>query len=382
MAKIIRKSEKEKPSSKKSEKKIDPLSFDDVPGLGPVAIKLLKKEGYDNTLQLICKTPTYLKDITSMDKDKAAEAFAFMRKHLAIAGKITKQENTAYEILQMRKKIRRVSTDCKSLDRLFNGGIESKCVTEIYGENGSGKTQLSHVMAIQAQRQLKEGGLLEDLKNPVFVLYIDTEGTFRPERIISILAGKKLITDIPGSIKQKILDEKELSTEEALTLKTITAKQEQEAKPYLDRIIVQRASTAQAQYFIIQNAMGLCAQINIKFIIMDSGTALFRSQYLGRGRGQAKFELLNELIHDFKAVVENYNIPGLFVNQIYHSPDQSYGKDEDIPYGGNIVGHMMPYRIKLEHFIKTNKATIIKSPYQANDEARFKVTEAGVVDVD
>jgi len=377
--------EKKKPGkqqNQKSQSRINPLSFNDVPGLGPVAIKLLKKEGYENTLQLICKTPTFLKEVTAMDKDKVGAAFAFMRKHLVEAGYITKQELTATELLKIRRQIKRVSIGCESLDNLLNGGIECKSITEFYGENASGKTQLSHSMAIQVQRPIKDGGLLEDLKNPPFVLWFDTEGTCRPERFISILAGKKLIDDYPADIKQKLLDNKDLSPAEEQVVKTVKGNQEKEAPKYLDRIIVQKASNAYAQFILVQNAMQLCQHINIKIIIIDSGTALFRSDYLGRGNTKAKFDLLNEMIHDLKAIAENYNIPIIFINQIYHSPEQSFGKDEDIPYGGNIIGHAIPYRIKLEHFIKTNKATIMKSPYQANNTAVFKVTDAGVVDVE
>lgn len=377
--------EKKKPSkqvNQKSQSKINPLSFGDVPGLGPVAIKLLKKEGYENTLQLICKTPTFLKEVTAMDKDKAGEAFAFMRKQLVISGHLAKQDQNATELLKLRQKIKRVSTGCQALDNLLNGGVECKSITEFYGENASGKTQLSHSLAIQVQRPIKDGGLLEDLKNPPFVLWLDTEGTCRPERFVSILAGKHLITDYPADIKQKLLDNKELSPEEEQVVKTVKSNQEKEAPKYLDRIIVQKATNAYAQFILVQNAMQLCQHMNIKLLIVDSGTALFRSDYLGRGNTKAKFDLLNEVIHDLKAIAENYNIPVIFINQIYHSPEQSFGKDEDIPYGGNIIGHAIPYRIKLEHFIKTNKATIMKSPYQANNTAVFKVTDAGVVDVD
>ena len=158
--------------------------------------------------------------------------------------------------------------------------------------------------------------------------------------------------------------------------------QEKQAKPYLDKIIVWKASNAQAQFIFVQNAMGLCQHMNIKLLIADSGTSQFRSDYLGRGNTKAKFDLLNEMVHDLKLIAENFNIPVIFINQIYHSVDPAMGKDRDIPYGGNIVGHAMTYRIKLEKFIKTHKATIMKSPYQANDDARFVITHSGIADVE
>ncbi len=364
------------------QKKINPLSLEDVPGIGPVAINLLKKEGFETTLQLLCKTPIFLRDVTGMDKDKVGRAFAFMKKKLEESGHISIQETTATQLYQQRMKIKRVSIGCQALDRLLNGGVECKSITEFYGEPGSGKTQISHTLAIQVQRPISEGGLLEDVKNPPIVLYIDTENTCRPERFISILIGKGLIPDFPSTLKQKILDFKELTSDDVATYTKIQEQQMIQSKPFTDRIEVLRARNAHAQFIIVQNAIKICQHVNVKMIIMDSGTALFRSDYLGRGNTKAKFDLLNEMIHDLKSIAENYNIPVIFMNQIYHSPEQMYGKDEDIPYGGNIIGHAIPYRIKLEHFIKTNKATIMKSPYQANDDVKFKVTEAGIVDVE
>lgn len=379
----MEKKQQSKPKQKsQSQKTSDPLSFEDVPGFGPVAIKLLKKEGYDTTLQLICKTPTFLKEVTSMDKDKAGKAFAFMKKKLEAAGLIGVQEQSAFALLKDRMKIKRVQIGSMALDNLLNGGVECKSITEFYGENGSGKTQISHSLAIQVQRPIKDGGLLEDKKNPPIVLYIDTENTCRPERFVSILAGKNLITDYPAEVKQKLLDQKVLSAAEQKICDVVKEKQDKESAYYLDKIIVQKATNAYAQFILTQNAMRLCQHTNIKLVIVDSGTALFRSDYLGRGNTKSKFDLMNEMIHDLKAIADNFNIPVIFINQIYNAPEQSFGKDEDIPYGGNIIGHAIPYRIKLEHFTKTNKATIMKSPYQANDEAKFMVTDAGVVDVE
>ena len=367
---------------KEESKKINPLSLHDIPGLGPVKLKALEKEGFTTTLQLICKSPTFLKDVTGMDKDQAGKAFKFMKKQLSDAGILAKPEQTATELLKLRRQIRRVSTGCKSIDGLLNGGIECGSITEFYGHQGSGKTQIAHTLAVQVQRPIGDGGLLEEDAKPPIVLYIDTEDTCRPERFISILAGKGLIADVRADLKQKVLDGKLLTPEENKDYKDALKQQDSEAGKYLDHIEVQKATNAYAQFLMVQNAMHLCEHANIKLIILDSGTALFRSDYLGRGNTKAKFDLLNEMIHDLKMIAVNYKIPVVFVNQIYNSPEQSFGKDDDIPYGGNIIGHAIPYRMKLEKYIKNHKMTIMKSPYQPNDETKFRVTEEGVVDAD
>ena len=369
-------------NKKAPNKKIDPLSFEDVPGLGPVKIAALKKEGWTTTLQIICKTPMFLKEITGMDKEQAGRAFAFMKKKLVKSKLIGKQEMSGTEALAERRKIRRVSTGCRALDRLLDGGIECKAVTEIYGENGSGKTQLAHTLCIQAQLTIEEGGLRYPGNNPSIVLFIDTENTYRPERIVSILAGKKMISDFSEDLKQKIIDDKILTPEEQKEYDQIKKKQDVESKKWSDRIEIQRASNAYQLFNYVQNAIQVAKHLNILMIIIDSATAPFRGEYLERGTTKAKFNLLNEMIHDLKLLGENHNIPIVLINQIYHKPDQTYGKDEDIPYGGNILGHAVTYRIKFEKFTKTHKASFMKSPYQPNDTASFVVAQGGIQDVE
>lgn len=376
--------EKKKQSQKnqKPEKKIDPLSFDDVPGLGPTKIKSLNKEGWTTTLQIICKTPTFLKEITGMDKEQAGEAFAYMKKKLVKAQLIGKQEMSGMEAYHERMKIKRVSTGCRSLDRLLDGGVECKAITEFYGENGSGKTQIAHVLAIQTQLPRDKGGLKEDGKAPPMVLYMDTENTCRPERFVSILAGKELIVNFSDEMKQKIIDDKLFTPEEQKEYDEIKKKQVKEAEKYLNNIVIQKASNAYQLFYLVQDAIQMAKHMNIGMIILDSATAPFRGEYLERGTTKAKFNLMNEMLHDLKLLGEHHNIPIVCINQIYHKPEVPYGKDPDIPYGGNIFGHTVTYRIKFEKFTKTHKATFMKSPYQDNDEARFIINQAGLSDVE
>ena len=370
--------EKDKQTPKK---KIEVQSFEDVPGFGPTKIKLLKQEGWTTCQEIICKTPMFLKDLLGMDMDEAGVAFAYMKKKLTKAKIIGLQEMNAMELLHERQKIQRISTDCKSLDRLLNGGVECKSITEFYGEKGSGKTQISHTLAIQVQRPIEEGGLKEPGKAPPIVLYIDTEGTCRPERFIQILSGKKLIPDYPESLKQKILDDKIFTTEEKKLWEDTKKKIEKEAEKYLNNIQIQKATNTYQQFVLIKNAVQTMQHMNVKLIIVDSGTALFRREFLERGVSKARSNLLSEMIGDLKLIALHYNIPVIFINQIYHKPVEEYGKDDVYAYGGNIIAHTVPYSIKLERFTKTRKATMMKSPYQANDTASFIVTYGGLQDV-
>src|SRR3990167_1251498 len=376
------KEEKTLEKPEKKEKEIDPLSLDDVPGLGPVSLKALARHGFYTTFQIICKNPTWLKEVTGMDRDKAGDAFTYMKNKLIVAGLISPQEMSASELLVYRESVERIAIGCNALDGLLRGGIEMGCVTEFYGENGAGKTQTSHTLAIQVQRPKAEGGMAEEGKDPPIVLYIDTENTCRPEMMMTILEGKKLISQTPAKIKEKLLGQKVLSVEEAGILKEVREKQKIEGAKYLDNIVVQKVSDALQQMNIIQNAIGLIKTLNVKLIIVDSGTALFRSDYLGRGNTKTKFDLMNEMIHDLKTIAVNGNVAVLFINQIYNKPDEMYGADPDIPYGGNVIGHPITYRIKLSKSGRFHKAKIIKSPMWDIDDVKFDIGEGGIIDVE
>lgn len=367
----------------KAEAKKDPYSLEGVTGLGPASIKALNTEGIYSTFQLIHKNPVWLKDVTGMEKDKAGQCFKEMRQALINAKVISEQEMTATQSLQERKKVKRIETECRVVDHLLNGGIECGSITEIYGENGAGKTQMSHTLAVQVQRPIEDGGLAVKGEAPPLVLYIDTENTFRPERIMSILVGKKLISDLPTDLKNKVLEGKILKPEELKLKEEIEAKQEKEASKYMDNIIVNRVSDAIAQCTLINTTISTVQHVPIKLIIVDSGTSLFRGSYLGRGNIKNKFDLMNEMIHDLLNIAELNKIAILFVNQIYNSPtDDNPGQDPDIPYGGNIIGHAIIYRLKIEKSGQKRRMKIMKSPYQANDDVRFDIGASGLVDIE
>ena len=73
-----------------------------------------------------------------------------------------------------------VSTGAKELDKILEGGLETGSITEIYGEFRTGKTQLCHTLCVTCQLPMDQGG------GEGKALYIDTEGTFRPQRLVQI----------------------------------------------------------------------------------------------------------------------------------------------------------------------------------------------------
>merc|ERR1719352_1512253 len=87
---------------------------------------------------------------------------------------------SAAEMLQIRKNMITITTGCAALNGLLSGGIETGQITEVFGEFRCGKTQLCHTLCVSCQLPIDRGGAESK------ALYIDTEGTFRPERLVAI----------------------------------------------------------------------------------------------------------------------------------------------------------------------------------------------------
>ena len=87
---------------------------------------------------------------------------------------------TATEMHQRRSELISISTGSKNLDTLLAGGIETGSVTELFGEFRTGKSQICHTLAVTCQLPFDMGG------GEGKCLYIDTEGTFRPVRLLAV----------------------------------------------------------------------------------------------------------------------------------------------------------------------------------------------------
>ncbi len=317
---------------------MDELRLDSLEGVGPVTSKKLSDAGIHNILDLIVRGPVEVSEITGMDKEAAERIVNKARQQLIADGVLQKDFVSATEIYKRRLDIGKISTGTNALDTLLDGGIETQAVTEVYGEFGSGKTQFCHTMCVNVQRPKEEGGLDGG------VLYIDTENTFRPERIVSIAKAKDL-----------------------------------DPEKVLDRIIVAKAYNSSHQELIMQEVGPVIKENNIKLIVVDSAVGLFRAEYLGRGTLSERQQRLNKFMHLLTRTAEIYNVATIATNQVMASPDTFFG-DPTRPIGGNVVAHTSTYRIYFKKSGKKRIARMVDSPHHPEQEVLFTLTEAGVSD--
>lgn len=321
-------------------KKTDIFDLKDIPKLGPIGRAKLEEAGISSKTDMLVFTWTEISKITGMTKEDAEDAVQHCRDVLQKSGDQWNTEMNAWELLEKRKTLKYWTTGSKAVDDLIGGGIESRAITEFSGKFASGKTQLSHSLCVTITMEKSDG------KQPNRVLMIDTEGTCRPERLRGILLARNSKADVKGA---------------------------------LENIIVQKPQDASHQIIILENAVHLIKELNIKAVIIDSGTALFRQELANYGDQGLKFRKLNKMVHLMKNLAEVYDIPVIAINQVYDSSDP-FSPGQKI-YGGNVWGHAMTYRVGLKQKGKQWKATTIDFPHMPVSDALFDITEAGVVDI-
>ncbi|MEM2104116.1 MAG: DNA repair and recombination protein RadA [Candidatus Bathyarchaeia archaeon] len=309
-------------------------SLEDLPGIGPSTAQKLRELGFHTVESLAMATVRELEPAGISEK-KALAIISAARSSIGISF------IRADELHKMRQSVLRLTTGSKSLDKLLDGGLETQTITEFYGEYGSGKSQICHQLCVNVQLPPERGGL-----NGA-ALYIDTENTFRTERIVQM--ARHLGFDYEKVVKN---------------------------------IVYAEAYTSDHQMFLLENADEVIKENNIKLIIIDSLTAHFRSEYLGREMLATRQQRLNKHMHKLIRLARAFNAVAVVTNQVMAKPDVFFG-DAIHPIGGHVVGHTSHTRIYLRRATHgpVRIARLVSSPYLPEGEEIFKITENGIEDI-
>ena len=309
--------------------------LEDIVGIGPMTVERLRASGYFTLESLAVASSREISEITGLSREKAAEIASAARDMLEI------KFNTADELLRRRAQIDRLTTTSRALDQLLGGGVESQAVHELVGEYGTGKTQICHTLCATVQLPKEKGGLSGG------AIYVDTEGTFRPERLSQIAECKGLRSD-----------------------------------EVLKNVMVARAFNCDHQILIVEKLDEIIPKKNIKIVIVDSVISHFRAEYLGRESLTERQQRLNNHLHRLLRTAEVYGIPVVVTNQVVANPDAFLGPPTK-PAGGNVLAHLSTNRILLRKGKGSVRiARIIDSPYLPESECAFVISERGIEDVD
>eukprot|EP00798_Chlamydomonas_sp_ICE-L_P027067 gene27069-2300_t len=250
---------------------------------------------------------------------------------------------TATVVAEQRGEIVQVTTGCKELDSILDGGIETGSITELYGEFRCGKTQLCHTLCVTCQLPIEMGGAEGK------ALYIDTEGTFRPQRLAQIAERYGLnVSDV------------------------------------LDNVAYARAHNTDHQMNLLLSAAAMMADSRFALVIVDSAMALYRSEFNGRGELSSRQTHLGRFLRGLQRLADEFGVACIITNQVVAANLEGgsmFSGPSIKPIGGNIMAHASTTRLWLKKGRGENRvAKIMASPSLPEREATFGISMEGVCD--
>jgi DNA repair protein RadA len=310
------------------------IKLEELPGVGPATAEKLRDAGYNDLMSIAVESPKTLVEVCEIGESTAAKIIAAAKQAADVGG-----FESGDMILERRKKLNKLTSSSKAFDDLLGGGLESQSIVEFFGEFGSGKTQMCFQLAVNATMPIEKGGLNGE------VIVIDTENTFRPERIVQIAEAQGL-----------------------------------DPTETLQKIHVARAYNSSHQMLLVEKAQEIALKTPIRLMIVDSLTAHFRAEYIGRGTLAERQGLLNKHMHDLLRFADVNNAVIAVTNQVAAKPDAFFG-DPTRPVGGHIVGHASTFRLYLRKSKGGKRiARLIDSPNLPEAEVVITVSEEGIRD--
>ncbi|KAJ5078406.1 DNA repair protein rad51 [Anaeramoeba ignava] len=313
-----------------------PISELESNGIATADVKKLLEGGFHSVEGVAYSTVKQLVAVKGISENKA-------EKILAVAQKLVPMGfTTATVALQQRKKVIKITTGSKELDKLLGGGIETCSTTEIFGEFRTGKTQLCHTLCVTCQLPLKQGG------GEGKAMFIDTEGTFRPERLVPIAERFNL-----------------------------------DPNDVLDNIAVARAHNSEHQNQLLVQAAALMSDNKFSLLIIDSSTGLYRTDFSGRGELSERQMKLAKFLRNVSNLATEFSIAVVYTNQVVAQVDGAslFVSDPKKPIGGNIMAHASTTRLYLRKGKgETRICKIYDSPCLPEAEAMFGIYNDGIND--
>jgi len=309
-----------------------------IKGIGQEAVKKLERKGITTVRQIALKPLAELEEI--LGEKTARKVY---EQAVAMSGIGSFVPATEYEkkVIQKREFI---SSGCKALDELLAGGFATGDSYHLWGEYGSGKTQIAHQLSVNVQLPPEKGGLNGK------AVYIDTEGTFRPDRIREMAKAAGLD---PETALKNILVARVYTTDQLA-------------------VAVERLGDEE---FVKKH--------KIKLLVVDSLVVLFRAEYYGRGMLAERQQKLLKLLMSVTPAAEMHNFAVVYTNQPQAKPDVLYGRPEQ-PVGGNVVKHLANKHIWLRKSKDEKRIARVEdsSWLPSGIDATFAITKEGIRDAE
>uniref|UniRef100_A0A7S3D749 DNA repair protein RAD51 homolog n=1 Tax=Palpitomonas bilix TaxID=652834 RepID=A0A7S3D749_9EUKA len=333
--------EEEEQEVVEEEEEVGPLPLAKLEGVGGITAtdtKKLLEAGMYTVESVAFATKKQLLGIKGISEAKADKLLDAATKLVPMGF------TTAADFHKQRQEVIQITTGSQELDKILQGGMETGSITELFGEFRTGKTQLCHTLAVTCQLPLDQGG------GEGKCLYIDTEGTFRPERLVSIAERFGL-----------------------------------NGEEVLENVAYAKAYNSDHQNQLLIQAAALMAESRFALLIVDSATALYRTDYSGRGELSARQMHLAKYLRGLAKLADEYGVAVVITNQVVAQVDGAAsmfaGANSAKPIGGNIIAHASTTRLMLRKGrAETRVCKIYDSPNLPEAEAMFAITQEGIND--
>jgi len=341
--------------------------LEDLPGVGPATAEKLRDNGYESYQGIAVASPGELSNTADVGESSAADIIQAAREAADIGG-----FESGSTVLERREQIGKLSWGVEEVDELLGGGVETQSITEVYGEFGAGKSQVTHQLSVTVQLPAEHGGLEGS------AIFIDSEDTFRPERIEQMVNGLDDETIEATMVLHGVVEEEgDADAGDETLVKELV-------ESVLDKIHVAKAFNSNHQILLAEKAQEIASESQddefpVRLLTVDSLTAHFRAEYVGRGELAERQQKLNKHLHDLMRVGDLNNTAVVVTNQVASNPDSFFG-DPTQPIGGNILGHTSTFRMYLRKS-KGNKRIVklVDAPNLPDGEAVMRVEEGGLM---
>ena len=282
--------------------------LEDLSGVGPATAEKLRENGYDTFQSIAVASPGELSNTADVGESSAHDIIQAAREAADVGG-----FETGTDVLERREQIGKLEFLIPELDEMLGGGVETQSITEVYGEFGAGKSQVTHQLAVNVQLPADQGGLHGRC------VFVDSEDTFRPERVDEMDNG------LPDEVIEATMDERDIDgdpgDDEAI---------DELVQTFLDKIHVAKAFNSDHQILLAEKAQEIATEYEdddypVRLLCVDSLTAHFRAEYVGRGELANRQQKLNKHLHDIDRVGNLYNSAVIVTNQVQSNPDAFFG---------------------------------------------------------
>ncbi|THG04518.1 hypothetical protein TEA_010709 [Camellia sinensis var. sinensis] len=293
-----------------------PIEHLQASGIASLDIKKLKDAGLC-TVESVAYSPRkellQIKGISEAKVDKIIEAGMFSLFVVVSSKSIPLGFTSASQLHAQRLEIIQITSGSRELDKVLEGGIETGSITEIYGEFRSGKTQLCHTLCVTCQLPLDQGG------GEGKAMYIDVEGTFRPQRLLQIADRFGL-----------------------------------NGADVLENVAYARAYNTDHQSRLLLETASMMVETRFALTIVDSATALYRTDFSGRGELSARQMHLAKFLRSLQKLADEFGVAVVITNQVVAQVDGSaiFAGPQIKPIGGNIMAHASTTRLALRKVIE------------------------------